>query len=297
MKDFSCWEEYKGTSEGSGRSEKIWLQNPDTGQTGLFKYKKDKGTTDHVSECIAYDLACLLDIPCAKFELGTYLGREGSISYNIIQRNDEILIEGINFISLLYPSYDSERFIDTETQNKYSIEMIIKSIEEIVPIDDFLKMVIFDYLIGNSDRHQSNWAMVSCNGIMKWSPLYDNSSSLCAYIAEEQIKSYLGKDKMRWNSLVDTRSKSMIRCKETDGSRPTHLEVLNYIKNNYYEETWKFVEMSISVMTEANISAIVGKYLSNELSEDRKFLIEKYLLWKVKKMEEVYFGKEELDVD
>ncbi len=37
MKDFSFWEEYEGTPEGSGRSEKIWLMNPDTGQTGLFK--------------------------------------------------------------------------------------------------------------------------------------------------------------------------------------------------------------------------------------------------------------------
>ncbi len=25
MKDFSFWEEYEGTPEGSGRSEKIWL--------------------------------------------------------------------------------------------------------------------------------------------------------------------------------------------------------------------------------------------------------------------------------
>lgn len=41
MKDFSFWEEYEGSSEGSGRSEKIWLQNPDTGQIGLFKFKKD----------------------------------------------------------------------------------------------------------------------------------------------------------------------------------------------------------------------------------------------------------------
>ncbi len=190
MKDFSFWEEYKGTSEGSGRSEKIWLQNPDTGQTGLFKFEKDEGTTDHISECIAYDLSRLLDIPCAKFELGTYNGREGSISYNIIQRNGENLIEGIYFISSLYPGYDSEKFIDTETQNKYSIEMILKSIKGIVPMDDFMKMLIFDYLIGNSDRHQSNWAMISCNGNMRWSPLYDNSSSLCAYIAEGQIKSY-----------------------------------------------------------------------------------------------------------
>lgn len=26
MKDFAFWEEYEGASEGSGRSEKIWLQ-------------------------------------------------------------------------------------------------------------------------------------------------------------------------------------------------------------------------------------------------------------------------------
>ena len=157
-------------------------------------------------------------------------------------------------------------------------------------------MLIFDYLIGNSDRHQSNWAVVSFNGTMKWSPLYDNSSSLCAYVQEEQIASYLGKDKVKWNSLVDTKSKSLIRCRETDNKRPTHLEVLNYIKNNYYEETYKFIEKAILVMTESNISAIIGKYLCDGLSEDRKLLIEKFLLWKVKKMEEVYFGKEELDV-
>ena len=41
MKDFSFWEKYDGASEGSGRSEKIWLLNPDTDQIGLFKFKKD----------------------------------------------------------------------------------------------------------------------------------------------------------------------------------------------------------------------------------------------------------------
>lgn len=40
MKDFSFWVEYEGAAEGSGRSEKLWLMNPDTGQTGLFKFKK-----------------------------------------------------------------------------------------------------------------------------------------------------------------------------------------------------------------------------------------------------------------
>ena len=41
MKDFSAWKEYEEGTEGSGRSEKIWLQDTDTGQVGLFKFKKD----------------------------------------------------------------------------------------------------------------------------------------------------------------------------------------------------------------------------------------------------------------
>lgn len=96
---------------------------------------------------------------------------------------------------------------------------------------------------------------------------------------------------------MDTKSKSLIRCKEKDSNRPTHLEVLKYIKNNYYEETYQFVEKASELLTESNVSNIVRKYMSNELSEDKKILIQKYLLWKVEKMEEVYFGKEELDVD
>lgn len=36
MKDFSFWEEYEGASEGSGRSEKNWLQNPDIIQNSFL---------------------------------------------------------------------------------------------------------------------------------------------------------------------------------------------------------------------------------------------------------------------
>lgn len=101
MKDFSYWEVYNGFSEGSGRSEKIWLYNPDTQISGLFKFKKDITTTDHISECIAYNLANYLKIPCARFELGTYNGREGSFSYNIITSDHYVhlyLISKLNHI-------------------------------------------------------------------------------------------------------------------------------------------------------------------------------------------------------
>ena len=293
MKDFSFWKEYDGASEGSGRSEKIWLQNPDTGQIGLFKFKKDIDTTDNISECIAYDLACILGIPCAKFEVGMYEGREGSMSYNILKKPDQILVEGIHFIMLMYPKYNPELFIDTMTSNRYSIEMIKKAIERFVPIDDLLKMLMFDYLIGNSDRHQNNWAILIENGKMQWSPLYDNCSKLFAYISEKNIPNYMGKDKNRWNSLIDTKSKSLIRCREIDEKRPTHLEVLKYLKENYFDDTYVFAKNIVSLLTEENIYRILDLYSEDGLSEKKKMLILKFLLDKIKMMNYIYFGEEE----
>ena len=128
MIDFSQWKEYDGASEGSGRSEKIWLINPESNQVGLFKYKKDKNTTDHISECIAYQLACLLDIECAKFELGTYNGREGSMSYRITN-DKQSLIEGINYIMFKYPQYDKDLLKDRVNGKVYSLEMIKESVQ------------------------------------------------------------------------------------------------------------------------------------------------------------------------
>lgn len=286
MKDFSFWEKYDGASEGSGRSEKIWLLNPDTDQIGLFKFKKDIYTTDHVSECIAYELAKLLDIPCAKFELGTYQGREGSMSYNIVDREGAILIEGIYCISAIY-NFDAERLIDVETGEKYSLEMIRKVLEPLELFDSFLPLLVFDFLIGNTDRHQSNWALILENGKLSLSPLYDNSSSLCAYVKEDRIKQYLGKDMLLWKSLVDTKSRSIIRITGHDKKAPTHLEMLKFLKKQYYREIKDIVKTMEERISEEAVCRILDKY-KESLSEEKRALIKKYILAKVELLKNVY---------
>ncbi len=290
MKDFSFWEEYEGTPEGSGRSEKIWLINPDTGQTGLFKFKKDASTTDHVSECIAYDLANLIGISCARFEIGIYKGREGSMSYNILTHKSEMLIEGIYCISLQYSRFDAETLVDSETGDRYSLEMIKKALEPFGLFPQFLPILVFDFLIGNTDRHQSNWALIMEDKKVRLSPLYDNSSSLCAYVGERKIDQYLGNDLALWRSLIDTKSKSIIRIACQDKKRPTHLEILRYVKENYYEQTIDIVTKIESVMTQDAINVIMEKY-KEVLSLKKRNLITKYLLSKMQLLREIYMGE------
>ena len=292
MKDFSYWQVYEGAAEGSGRSEKIWLINPDTGMIGLFKFKKDFSTTDHISECIAYHLAMTLDLPCAAFELGIYHGREGSMSYNIVTTADQVLIEGINYINIFYPCYDAEKFIDPTTGDIYSVEMIQKVTRDIFDFSDFLNMLIFDFLIGNSDRHQSNWAVLYENGRTYFSPLYDNGSSLCAFISDERVASYLGKDKMRWHSLIDTKSKSLIRRTVDDNIRPTHLEMLQYIHDIYFYETNAFCNKIIQNLTDLKIRSVIDEGSEGLLSDHKRELIFKFIREKISLLKKIYCEKE-----
>lgn len=52
---------------------------------------------------------------------------------------------------------------DKESDQYYSLQMIKKSLQPYDKYDFFdniLKMMIFDFFIGNTDRHHSNWAVI-----------------------------------------------------------------------------------------------------------------------------------------
>lgn len=294
MKDFSYWSEYEGASEGSGRSEKIWLINPDNKQTGLFKFKKDIQTTDHISECIAYKLACLLNIPCARFDIGIYKDKAGSMSYNIVNKEGILFLEGIHFINHIYSQYDPEQLLDIETGRKYSIEMIKKALEAYQGVfEQFIGILVFDYLIGNTDRHQSNWALVCENDKWRLSPLYDNSSSLCAYLSSSKLETFLGRDMKLWNSLVDTKSKSLIRIKESNTKIPTHLDVMKYIAVEYYDTAYPYVMSIRQNITSGIINNLLSEYSEIELPSVKKQIIERFLLSKIEMLAEVFDREEE----
>lgn len=292
FKDFSDWVVYEGFHEGSGRSEKIWLKDLATSQIGLFKFKKDVGTKDHISEKLASELAALLGLPSAHVEIGIYKGREGSMSF-LINRDNEDLIEGIWLINELYPNYSAEKMYDDSKQEYYSLEMIINSIEKYGLLADLLKMLIFDYLIGNSDRHQNNWAIIS-KGERKYdfSPLYDNSSSLCCYVPERQIADLLGNDMNRWKALVRTKSLSIVKLDKKSKKRPQHEEVLLYVCEHYFEHVYDVLKQIRLKITVESLDVLLAKYPEEILSAIRKELIKRYLLDKIEIIREILDRKE-----
>ncbi len=290
--DYSQWDIYEGASEGSGRSEKEWLINKDTNEIGLFKFPKTDKTTEHISEKLASELAKTIGLECAKIEIGKYNSRIGSMSY-LINTEKEILIEGISLINSKYPTYNPGTMYDYLKDEYYSLEMILNSINDYNLVDDFLKIMIFDFLIGNTDRHQNNWAVISINDNIRMCPLYDNGSSLCCYLEDEKIDSYLGNDKMKFNSLVNTKSKSRVRLDKKNKKETTHLEIVKYICRHYYSSVIELVNTININLTEDIIEKLVFSYDDKLISYKRKQLIKKFLIEKINLLNVVFFGKEE----
>lgn len=121
----------------------------------------------------------------------------------------------------------------------YSFQMIVESMKGILGISTISKIVLFDALIGNSDRHHSNWGITETKAFlslekglfpvnaMTISPLYDNGSSLCSYINENDIETIL-KDKMKYEAIINTKSKSAIGWNNIRPIR--HFELVKNLK-------------------------------------------------------------------
>ncbi len=316
IKNFDNWiEDMESGKFGSGASEKIWLINPETNEKGLFKFPKVKDkekdiiTGEYWAEKLATEIGKLIDVECAKVDIGTYKGRIGSMSYNII--NNECgenqytnLLEGIVFIENQYPYYDKDRLEDLYTDCKYSVQMIKNSLKGILDMSKFYKVIIFDILIGNSDRHHSNWAILAKGTIYKTPedvfdvlfnydicPLYDNGSSLCAYENNSDLSLFF-KDKIKFESLVNTKSKSAIGWKN---ERPVrHFDLLKKLKDDNYELTVPYIEKIKDNINKESIDKILSQFDDILISQDMKKLLKMYLLERRKRMLEIYDLKDEV---
>lgn len=202
-------------------------------------------------------------------------------------------MEGISFISHLYPDYDIDKLYDETNHFYYSFPMIYPIIHALDFRQEFFEMLLFDALIGNSDRHHSNWAiLVSEDCKYKFCPLYDNGSSLCCYINESNIDDYLYKDELRFSSLVTTKSKSRIRIDQFIKKEPSHKEVLTYLKlqREYNQYCIPMVNKICRIITQQNINKIINEYPDDVLSSKKKRLICKFLERKVTIIAEIFKG-------
>lgn len=286
--DFDQWIRPEDLSEASGTSEKMWLRSPDGREIGLFKLPKKQEypgkpptiSTEHVSEWIASQVGKCLDVPCAEVRLGKRDGRIGSMSILITGYDGEpaSLIEGVNFIKEKYPQYNANTMIDEATGLHYCLEQVLGSTQEFLPVNFWARVLLFDFLIGNTDRHHSNWALLETGDHKCWPcPLYDNGSSLCSYVTEDQMVRLFSRDKGPMTRLTDTGSRSRIRIDGHQKKEPTHREVVRHLLACYPRAAIPIAKEFVERLTPDAIGKILSELPDEGFSEERKQLVMRYL--------------------
>lgn len=282
---FDDWTEEDGLPEGSGTSEKIWLRSPDGEKCGLFKFPKTQdwpdGTqtisTEHISEWLAYQLGELLSIPCAKVIIGYRDGRIGCLGELLTSQGVD-LVEGVNFIREAFPLYDAQQMFDAETKTYYCLNHILQSTQLHLRSKVWIEMILFDFLIGNADRHHSNWALLKePDGSYKMCPLYDNGSSLCCYVSDNQLDSLFGLDPAPMKRQTDNGSRSMIRIDGTTKKHPTHKEMAQHVLQKYPRIAFPVAERILVQVTPKWVVEHLAEIPDDILPPIRKRLIACYI--------------------
>ena len=279
--DYSCWKEEK--LPVSGIREKVWLSNPATGETGLFKFPKTNDTGDYWAEKLAYELGLLIGVKVAHTELGNYKGRKGSFSYNILG-DGEYLLEGHIIIGDILEFSTSTEIYEQLGRN-YSVQLLEEVLVERFAL--FLEVLTFDCLIGNTDRHHGNWGFITddSGSWLRLAPLYDNGSSLCYLERPERIV-LMDKDLVMRDAALFTKAKSQIGLGET---RPAdHFDIFAYLCDKFSDSMSPIIDILEHCVTNEEISSLLEKFHDAIINQQMKEFIKMYLSKRRDRMIKIY---------
>ena len=181
--------------EPMGSKAKFWFDHAELG-TCLFKEAR-VGTGEDWSEKVAAEIAELIALPHATYELAVSEGARGVITPRITGPDEE-LVHGNELLIEIDPDYESKSA--AYRTPAHTVSSIVRALHKAgggaelprgwdIPSDvtnavDLLAgYLMLDALIGNTDRHHENWALIRAPGEgserrYRVAPTFDHASSL-----------------------------------------------------------------------------------------------------------------------
>ena len=251
-----------------GSRKKILVKDNDE-KLAMFKYERDDYIcSEACSEKIAYEIAKILGYKCAKIELAQDSDdKTGVLNYYF---SDSFISPHTDIVAYLNKNSNERKMYYTISNIKNVLDEINENL-----FKDFIKIMIFDSLIGEQDRHEENWGITETNGKYSMSPLYDNGDSLLREFKniENAKKYYSGK---RSFDAYIKRSKCII-YKEDNKKQYKHFELIEYLVINYPELTLPEIK-KLNILTDDIINDLVNKIPNQLLDEEHKKYIIKYVI-------------------
>lgn len=209
----------------------------------MFKRSAERYPEQFWAEIIAYEVSLLLGVtapPCyAAFDSSN--GQCGALSAWFYEEGDESFYSAGNFFHKLIPNFDRERGTQHNIVDSDQFNNRVLGKEQIY---EFWSMMLFDVIVGNTDRHQDNWghllkAMPLSKSVarrrgelydIKWrfAPWFDNGTSLGHELLHEKFTQWT-------DAALDRyilRGRHHMRYSRTKLERIGHMDSLSFIRNH-----------------------------------------------------------------
>jgi hypothetical protein len=199
-------------SEQMGSKRKFWCCDLQSSRWFLFKYSR-VNTGEHWSEKVAAEVANLLGLPHAAVELAVFEDVPGVLVLDVRRDREAMsLLHGNELLVEFDPAYPSR---GDYRVSEHTVARVAQALQdhrvelpnsEALPrdlpagVDDalgvFVGYLLLDAIIGNTDRHHENWAVVvtrdaSSTRVLRLAPTYDHASSLGRELSDEKRSSRL----------------------------------------------------------------------------------------------------------
>lgn len=265
--------------KGQKRIQNPWLWDTYIAKTGHKWYPYES-----ITEYLLNQLGICLGLDMAESNLVQINGQIRFLSKVFLQDGKEQLEHGAE----LYAGYlgDKDFVHEIEKQQMardfFTLSFTYDTLKHIYPhqADDlflnFVRMLVFDAIVGNNDRHYYNWGVITDtygNEQPRFSPIYDTARALFWNLGENSVRDFF-KDENRLRQRVSSYvSKSSPKIGVEKKVNITHIEMISKLMGTSFSGTRDVVQSLIHEGNKVKCLAFINTSLHHLLSPERCQLI------------------------
>lgn len=233
--------------EQLGSKPKFWFTYEK--EKWLFKEAR-KNTGEDWSEKLASEIAKLMGLTTHHTELAIWNGKRGCAVKSFLPQGFS-LVHGNELLGGLLSGYDSEKI---HGQADHTVENIVNMLEKIflegpsraAVSRKFIGYLVFDALVGNTDRHHQNWGLIinlpenkeSTLPIVALAPTFDHASSLGRELTDE-ARARHSKERTIERYTLRARGGIFENAESSHGISPISLAALLAVRYPQFFKPWQ----------------------------------------------------------
>ncbi|MDI9553375.1 MAG: HipA domain-containing protein [Bacteroidota bacterium] len=292
-KDFIRFYQFK-------RDSRICKAKPKTWPLFLAKHGHKHYPMEAITEHLLNRIGEIFGFNMAESGLAWFGGQVRFLSkYFLTRPKEQVLDHGAD----LYAGYLNDReFVEEieklhQTSEYFSVQFTQTVFKHFFPDDyetlmlEFIKLLVFDALIGNNDRHFYNWGIIrNIQGKEKpvFSPIYDTARGLFWNDHEDKLKT-IYKDKKRLSAFLKKYSDNSSPKIGWDGFKKlSHFDLVENIKTLPIALNCETLKIVCSEVKINEVTSMIDKEFSQLLSNERRELIKICLRYRHDRIKKIF---------